>query len=139
WAPKNYGNTYEAALTMREGLAKSRNMVSIRVLQAIGPKYAQDYITRFGFDAARHPAYLTMALGAGAVTPLQLAGGFAVFANGGYRVAPYLITRVTNQQGQLLMEAKPILAGDESARTVDARTAYVTDTMLRNNVQSGTA
>src|SRR5690606_5051761 len=139
WAPKNYGNTYEYALTMRDGLAKSRNMVSIRILQAIGPQYAQDYITRFGFDAARHPAYLTMALGAGAVTPLQLAGGFSVFANGGYRVAPYLITKVTNNDGQLLMQAKPVLAGDESARAIDARTAFVTDTMLRNNVQAGTA
>ncbi len=139
WAPKNYGNNYEYALTMREGLAKSKNMVSIRILQAIGPKYAQDYVTRFGFDAARHPAYLTMALGAGAVTPLQLAGGFAVFANGGYRVAPYLITRVTNHEGQLLMQAKPVLAGDESARAIDARTAFVADTMLRNNVQAGTA
>lgn len=139
WAPKNYGNTYEYALTMRDALAKSRNMVSIRILQAIGPQYAQDYITRFGFDAARHPAYLTMALGAGAVTPLQLAGGFSVFANGGYRVAPYLITKVTNNDGQLLMQAKPVLAGDESARAIDARTAFVMDSLLRNNVQAGTA
>lgn len=139
WAPKNYGNTYDYALTLKEGLAKSRNMVSIRLLQAIGPEYAQDYITRFGFDAARHPAYLTMALGAGAVTPLQLAGAYAVFANGGYRVAPYLITKVTNNDGQLLMQAKPILAGDESARVIDARTAFVTDSLLRNNVATGTA
>src|SRR5690606_35113226 len=139
WAPKNYGNTYEYALTMRDGLAKSRNMVSIRILQAIGPEYAQDYITRFGFDAGRHPAYLTMALGAGSVTPLQLAGAYAVFANGGYRVTPYLITKVTNNQGQLLMQAKPVLAGDESARAIDARTAFITDSLLRNNVATGTA
>ncbi len=139
WAPKNYGNSYEYALSMRDGLAKSKNMVSIRILQAIGPQYAQDYITRFGFDAQRHPAYLTMALGAGAVTPLQLGGAYSVFANGGYRVAPYLISRVTNSDGRLLMEAKPVLAGDESARVIDPRTAYVMDTMLRNNVRAGTA
>lgn len=139
WTPKNYGNNYEYALTLREGLAKSKNMVSIRVLQAIGPEYAQDYITRFGFDAARHPPYLTMALGAGSVTPLQLAGAYAVFANGGYRVVPYLINKVTNNQGQLLMQARPVLAGDESARVIDARTAFVTDSLLRNNVATGTA
>src|SRR5690606_8758827 len=109
------------------------------ILQAVGPQYAQDYITRFGFDAQRHPAYLTMALGAGSVTPLQLAGAYAVFANGGYRVAPYLITRVTNNDGKLLMEARPTLAGDESARAIDARTAFVMDNLMRNNVRSGTA
>src|SRR5690606_35051598 len=87
----------------------------------------------------RHPAYLTMALGAGAVTPLQMAGAYSVFANGGYRVAPYLISKVTNNDGKLLMQAKPILAGNESARAIDARTAYVTDSLLRNNVRAGTA
>src|SRR5690606_26536876 len=77
WHPKNYGNTYEPMLTMRQGLYKSKNMVSIRILQAIGPQYAQDYLTRFGFDKARQPAVLPLALGAGSVTPLQLAGGGA--------------------------------------------------------------
>ncbi|MCK9510935.1 MAG: penicillin-binding protein 1A [Pigmentiphaga sp.] len=139
WEPKNYGNAYSDALTMREGLARSRNMVSIRILEAINPAYAQEYITRFGFDAARHPAYLTMALGAGAVTPLQMAGAYAVFANGGYRVPPYLITKVTNNDGQVLMEAKPTLAGDHSARAIDARTAFIADNMMRNNVATGTA
>src|SRR3546814_16342963 len=82
WSPKNYGRNYEPMLTMRQGLYKSKNMVSIRIMQAVGPKYVQDYVTRFGFDRERQPPVLPLALGAGSVTPLQLAGGFAVFANG---------------------------------------------------------
>jgi len=113
--------------------------VSIRILQTIGPQYAQDYITRFGFEAARHPAYLTMALGAGAVTPLQMAGAYSVFANGGYRVTPFLIDKVTDGSGRVLMQARPAKAGDESVRAIDARTAYITDTMLRDVVRTGTA
>ncbi|GAB1576972.1 PBP1A family penicillin-binding protein [Bordetella petrii] len=139
WHPKNYGNTYEPMLTMRQGLYKSKNMVSIRILQAIGPQYAQDYLTRFGFDKARQPAVLPLALGAGSVTPLQLAGAYAVFANGGYRIAPYLIERVTDTSGKVLMQSKPIVAGDASARAIDPRTAWVMDDMLRGVATSGTA
>lgn len=139
WSPKNYGGQYEPMLTMREAIAKSKNMVSIRILQSIGPQYAQDYITRFGFDKSRHPAYLPMALGAGAVTPMQLATGFAVFANGGYRVTPYLIDKVTDANDQVIMQAKPVIAGDASARAIDPRTAYVMDDMLRGVATSGTA
>ena len=139
WHPKNYGNTYEPMLTMRQGLYKSKNMVSIRILQAIGPQYAQDYLTRFGFDKARQPAVLPLALGAGSVTPLQLAGAYAVFANGGYRIAPYLIERVTDSSGKVLMQSKPIVAGDASARAIDPRTAWVMDDMLRGVATSGTA
>ncbi len=139
WEPKNYDGKNEPPMTMRRGLAKSKNMVSIRVLQSIGPQYAQDYITRFGFDAARHPAYLTMALGAGAVTPLQMAGAYSVFANGGYRVTPYLIDKVTDSNDRVLMQARPTKAGDESLRAIDARTAFVGDSMLREVVRTGTA
>ncbi|MEK7944813.1 penicillin-binding protein 1A [Pigmentiphaga sp. YJ18] len=139
WEPKNYDGKNEPPMTMRQGLAKSKNMVSIRVLQSIGPQYAQDYITRFGFDAARHPAYLTMALGAGSVTPLQMAGAYSVFANGGYRVTPYLIDKVTDSTGRVLMQARPTKAGDESLRAIDARTAYIADSMLRDVVRTGTA
>ncbi|OVZ60426.1 penicillin-binding protein [Pigmentiphaga sp. NML080357] len=139
WEPKNYDGRNEAPMSMRQGLAKSKNMVSIRVLQSIGPQYAQDYITRFGFDAARHPAYLTMALGAGSVTPLQMAGAYSVFANGGYRVTPYLIEKVTDSTGRVLMQARPTKAGDESLRAIDARTAYIADSMLRDVVRVGTA
>lgn len=124
---------------MRQGLYKSKNMVSIRILQAIGPQYAQDYLTRFGFDKARQPAVLPLALGAGSVTPLQLAGAYAVFANGGYRITPYLIDRVTDSSGKVLMQSRPVIAGDAAARAIDARTAFVMDDMLRGVATSGTA
>ncbi|MFO7746551.1 MAG: penicillin-binding protein 1A [Orrella sp.] len=139
WKPKNYGNQYDESLTMRQALAKSRNMVSIRILQAISPQYVQDYITRFGFQAEKHPPFLPMALGSGAVTPLQMASAFSVFANGGYRVTPFLIDYVTDAEGEVLMRAKPTVAGDVSARVIDPRTAYVMDDMLRGVAQYGTA
>jgi len=125
-------------LTMRQGLYKSKNMVSIRIMQAVGPKYVQEYITRFGFDRSRNPAVLPLALGAGGVTPLQLAGGFAVFANGGYRVPPYLIDQVTDASGKVIMQARPTVAGDAAARAIDPRTAYVMNDMLRGVATSGT-
>lgn len=138
WTPKNYGNTYEPMLTMRQGLYKSRNMVSIRIMQAVGPKYVQDYLVRFGFDRERQPPVLPLALGAGSVTPLQLASAYAVFANGGYRVPPYIIDRVTDSTGKVIMQAKPVVAGDAAARVIDARTAYVMNDMLRGVATSGT-
>ncbi len=138
WAPKNYGNTYEPMLTMRQALYKSRNMVSIRIMQAVGPKYVQDYLVRFGFDRERQPPVLPLALGAGSVTPLQLAGAYAVFANGGYRVPPYIIDRVTDSTGKVIMQSKPVVAGDAAARVIDARTAYVMYDMLRGVATSGT-
>ncbi len=139
WNPKNYGNQYEPMLTMRQGLYKSKNMVTIRIMQAIGPQYAQEYLTRFGFDKSRQPPVLPMALGAGSVTPLQLAGAYAVFANGGYRITPYLIDRVTDSSGKVLMQSNPVVAGDAAARAIDPRTAYVMDDMLRGVTVSGTA
>jgi penicillin-binding protein 1A len=139
WAPKNYGRTYEPMLTMRQALYKSKNMVSIRIMQAVGPKYVQDYLTRFGFDRARQPAVLPLALGAGSVTPLQLAGAYAVFANGGYRVPPYLIDHVTDSSGKVIMQARPTVAGDAAARAVDPRTVYVMDDMMRGVATYGTA
>jgi penicillin-binding protein 1A len=139
WNPKNYGNQYEPMLTLRQGLYKSKNMVSIRILQAIGPQYAQDYLTRFGFDKARQPAVLPLALGAGSVTPLQLAGAFSVFANGGYRVTPYLIDRVTDSNGKVIMQSKPVVAGDAAARAIDPRTAWIMDDILRGVATYGTA
>lgn len=138
WAPKNYGSTYEPMLTMRQGLYKSKNMVSIRLMQAVGPKYVQDYITRFGFDRARNPAVLPLALGAGSVTPLQMAGAYSVFANGGYRVPPYLIDHITDSSGKVLMQAKPVVAGDAAARVIDPRTVYVMNDMLRGVATFGT-
>ncbi|MBU6269865.1 MAG: penicillin-binding protein 1A [Betaproteobacteria bacterium] len=139
WEPKNYDGKFEGPMRMRQALAQSKNMVSIRILQAIGPRYAQDYIARFGFDEDKHPAYLTMALGAGSVTPWQMVGAYSVFANGGYRVEPYLITRITDASGRVLAQASPVKAGDENARAIDARNAFIMDSMLRGVVRNGTA
>jgi penicillin-binding protein 1A len=139
WEPKNYDGKFEGPLTMAEALARSKNMVSIRILQQIGPDYAQDYIGRFGFDPRRHPAYLTMALGAGAVTPWQMAGAYATFANGGYRVEPYVVSRITNAAGEVLAAARPRRAGEPANRTIDPRNAFIMDTMLRDVVRHGTA
>jgi len=139
WAPKNYGDQYEPVLSLREALYKSKNMVSLRILQAITPAYAQNYLTRFGLDRSRHPAFLSMALGAGSATPLQMAGAYAVFANGGYRVNPYLIERVTDSQGQVLMQAQPQVAGDVNARAIDPRTAFVMTDILKGVTVAGTA
>ena len=138
WEPKNYDGTFDGPMTMRKGLAKSKNMISIRILQTVGAQNAQDWITRFGFDADKHPPYLTMALGAGSVTPMQLATAYSVFANGGYRVNPWLISRVTEQQGRVLVETKPPEL-DESMRGVDARNAYVMSSLLQEVTRSGTA
>jgi len=138
WEPKNYDGTFDGPMSMRRGLAKSKNMISIRILQSIQPAYAQEWITRFGFDPEKHPAYLTMALGAGSVTPLQMASAYGVFANGGYRLNPYLISKVTDSKGKVLSEARP-QALDESARTIDARNAFVMTSLLQEVTRSGTA
>lgn len=138
WEPKNYDGTFEGPMTLRRGLAKSKNMISIQVLNSIGPAYAQEWITRFGFDAEKHPPYLTMALGAGSVTPMQMAGAYSVFANGGYRVNPWLITRVSEQRGKTLLETPiPSLEGAEPA--IDARNAFVMTSLLQEITRSGTA
>jgi penicillin-binding protein 1A len=138
WDPKNYDGRYEGPMRLRQGLAKSKNMVSIRVLQQIGPAYAQQYLGRFGFDPERHPAYLTMALGAGSVTPWQELAAYSVFANGGFEVAPYLISRVADANGKVLMEASPKIAGDSALRVIDASTAFIMDSLLRDVARYGT-
>ena len=138
WEPKNYDGKFEGPMTMRTALAKSKNMVSIRILQSIRPQYAREWITRFGFDEEKHLPYLTMALGAGSVTPMQMATAFSVFANGGYRTNPWLISKVTEQKGKTLMESKP-LALDESVRAIDARNAFIMDSLLQEVTRSGTA
>ena len=139
WEPKNYDGKYEGPMTMRKGLTKSKNMISIRILHKIGAKYGQEYATRFGFDPDKNPPYLTLALGAGNVTPLQMAGAYAVFANGGYKVSPYLISKVTDANGKVLSQAKPDLAGDEHNRVIDERNAFLMDSMLKDVVRFGTA
>lgn len=142
WQPKNYGDSYTPSQTLRNGLYKSKNMVSIRILEAVGPDFAMDFVSRLGFDTKRQPpkgAYLTMALGAGSVTPLQMASSYAIFANGGYRVNPYIITHVVDSNGVTIMQAQPFKAGDETHRVIDPRTAYVMNDILRGVARSGTA
>ena len=138
WEPKNYGGGFEGPMSMRTALQRSRNLVSIRILNHIGTKYAQQYITRFGFDADRHPAYLPMALGAGQVTPLQMAGAYSVFANGGFRVNPYLIAEVTDPNGAIVARAQPLIAEQNAPRAIDARNAYVMNSLLQSVAQRGT-
>jgi len=138
WEPKNYDGTFDGPLSMRRGLAKSKNMISIRILQAIGAPYAQEWITRFGFEADKHPAYLTMALGAGSVTPLQMASAYGVFATGGYRVNPYLIAKVTDSRGHLVNEVAPRQL-DESMRVIGARNAFMMNSLLQEVTRTGTA
>ena len=138
WDPKNYDGKYDGPIRLRQGLAHSKNMVSIRVLQQIGPAYAQQYLARFGFDPERHPPYLTLALGAGSVTPWQELAAYSVFANGGFEVTPYLIARVADANGKVLMEASPRIAGDSALRVIDPGTAFIIDSMLRDVTRYGT-
>ena len=138
WEPKNYDGTFEGPMSMRTALKKSKNMISIRILQSIGAKYGQDWITNFGFEAEKHPAYLTMALGAGSVTPIQMATAYSVFANGGYRINPYLITKITDQKGKVLVETQPPIR-TESSRGIDARNAFIMSSLLQEVARSGTA
>ncbi len=138
WEPKNYDGTFDGPLPLRKALAKSKNMVSIRVLQSIGVHYAQDWITHFGFEADKHPAYLTMALGAGSVTPMQMAQGYAVFANGGHRVSPQLVAKLTDNKGRVLFEAPPRALGEDS-RAIEPRNAFLMSSLLQEVTRSGTA
>jgi penicillin-binding protein 1A len=138
WEPKNYDGTFDGPMSLRRGLAKSKNMVSIRILQSVGPENAQNWITRFGFEAEKNPPYLTMALGAGSVTPMQLATGYAVFANGGFRVNPFVISKITDQKGKVLLDFKPPVL-DESMRGIDARNAFVMTSLMQEITRSGTA
>ncbi|WP_342618822.1 penicillin-binding protein 1A [Rhodoferax sp. GW822-FHT02A01] len=138
WEPKNYDGTFEGPMTLRRALAKSKNMVSIQILQSIGTQYAQEWITNFGFDADKHPPYLTMALGAGSVTPMQMAGAYSVFANGGYRVNPWLVTKISEQRGKVLVNTPPVVL-DESQRTIEARNAFLMTSLLQEVTRSGTA
>ena len=139
WEPKNYDGKFEGPMRMRQGLARSKNLVSIRILQSIGPRFARDWITRFGFEAEKHPAYLTMALGAGTVTPWQMLNAYSIFANGGYRLNVHLVAKITDSAGKVLMEARPLQAGDEVNRVLDARNAFLMDNLLKDVARYGTA
>jgi len=139
WEPHNYDGKYEGPMTMRTALAKSKNMVSIRILQAIGPHFAQDYASRFGFDAEKHPPYLTMALGAGSVTPWQMVTAYSDFANGGYRIKPFVVREIRNEANEVIAQSAQVPAGEDSIRAIDPRNAFMMDTMLRDVTIYGTA
>jgi penicillin-binding protein 1A len=139
WQPKNYDGSFDGPMRMREALTKSKNLVSIRILQSITPQYAQDYLTKFGFDADKHPPYLTMALGAGMATPMQLLTGYSVFANGGFRIQPYFIERIEDADGNVLSRHAPVVAGEGAEQVIDVRNAYTMVSMMQDVVRRGTA
>jgi penicillin-binding protein 1A len=139
WEPKNYDGKFEGPMRMRTALAKSKNMVSIRILDAISPKFAQEYVTRFGFEAEKHPPYLTMALGAGSVTAWHMARAYAVFANGGHLVQPYFIHKIVDDRGNPLALANPRRAGEDAPRVIDPRNAFIMDSMMQDVTRYGTA
>ncbi|WP_034619283.1 penicillin-binding protein 1A [Chitinibacter tainanensis] len=139
WEPKNYDGSFSGMMSVRKALTLSKNLVSIRILQAIGPDYAQQHITRFGFPPKNHPAYLTMALGAGSVTPLQMAEGYAVFANTGFRVRSYFIDRIEDSRGKILAKTQPEIAGQNAPRTLDPRNAFIMSSMMGDVIKMGTA
>jgi penicillin-binding protein 1A len=138
WEPRNFDGTFDGPIRMRTALTRSKNLVSIRILQAITPQYAQDYISRFGFDPKQHPPYLTMALGAGSTTPLEMVMGYSVFANGGFRVTPYFIERIEDTQGEILGKANPIQVGKGAERVIDSRNAFIMANMMQDVIRGGT-
>jgi penicillin-binding protein 1A len=139
WEPKNYDGKFDGPMRVRTALAKSKNMVSIRILRSIGPSYAQDYATKFGFDPKLTPAYLTLALGAGQTNPLQMAGAYATFANGGYRVKPHFIKKIVDSRGTVIFEETPAIAGKDAELAIDPRNAFIMTTLMRDVVRAGTA
>ncbi len=138
WEPRNYDNRFDGPMSLSTALKKSKNLVSIRVMQSIGARYAQEFVTKFGFLAKNTPPQLTTALGAGATTPWEMLGAYSVFANGGYRVKPYLIDRVTDSDGNVIMSVNSTPAGDESIRAIDERNAFVMHHLLSGVVKEGT-
>ena len=128
----------KAASTLVQCAPRVRVAPGASSKKSVGPTYSQEWIGRFGFEAEKHPAYLTMALGAGSVTPMQMATAYSVFANGGYRVAPYLITKITDQKGRVLVEAMPPVL-NESMRGIDPRNAFIMSSLLQEVARSGTA
>ncbi len=138
WSPQNDDGVYDGAITLRTALAKSKNVDAVRLLRAITPQYAHDFLSRFGFDMAKQPVNYTLALGTGAATPLQMAGAYSVFANGGFSISPYLIQKVVDIRGTVLFEAKPVVVAQENTRVLDARNAFITTSMLHEVTVSGT-
>lgn len=130
WRPENYSGKFYGPTRLRTALSKSRNLVSIRLLHSIGTQYAIDYISRFGFDREKLPDNLSLALGSGAITPLQLISGYTIFANGGFKVTPYLISSIKTTEGQVLFEASPNIACEEPCQTADSDVKAIENTNI---------
>lgn len=159
WRPENYSGRFYGPTRLRVGLTHSRNLVSIRVLRDIGIAYAVDYVSRFGFEKDRMAPNLSLSLGNASITPLELASGYAVFANGGYRVTPYLIERIEDAYGNIVFQAEParvcsscadaaasplLPVADSAApaqhapQVIDPQNAYLMTSMMQDVVQYGT-
>jgi penicillin-binding protein 1A len=139
WSPTNSNGQYAGPITLRDALARSSNIASVRVLQHTGTQVARDWTARFGLDAARQPNDLTLALGTGSVTPLQMAQAYATVANGGWKVAPVVVEKITDAQGKVLFEAPPPEALTEANRAIPARNAFVMSSLLNEVTRTGTA
>jgi penicillin-binding protein 1A len=138
WSPQNDDGKWDGPITMRRALAESKNVPSVRLLRSVSVPFAHEFIGKFGFDLQRQPKNFTLALGTGAVTPLQMAGAYAVFANGGYQVQPYLIAKIEDADGKVIQQAAPPAAHSEERRVLEARNAFITDSMLRDVTRYGT-
>lgn len=139
WTPHNYDHKFLGPISLRRALEKSKNIPAIRLMNSVGIQKTIDYISKFGFDPKDHPAFLPTALGAGSVTAWQMVTGYSVFANGGFKIDPYVVQEVVNNANVTLSKRTAQLAGDESLRVIDARNAYVMDSMLRSVATYGTA
>ncbi|MEI6095984.1 MAG: penicillin-binding transpeptidase domain-containing protein [Gammaproteobacteria bacterium] len=148
WRPHNDNLKFGGPTRLKTALTLSRNLVSIRILDDIGVEYTIDYATRFGFRKETFPHTLSLALGTLSVTPMDLTAAYAIFANGGYKVEPYLIDRITNTKGHVLLQAKPTQAPNEQTeisadvlapKVITAETAFLMNTALQNVIQHGTA
>ncbi|MCL1860533.1 MAG: PBP1A family penicillin-binding protein [Proteobacteria bacterium] len=138
WEPNNYDRKFDGMMTMRDALARSKNIPVISVLEDITPEYARSYIANFGFDTSNHPPYLTMALGAGSASPWEMALAYAVFANSGYRIHPFVVKEIQDVNGNRLAHFDSQVAGEDAPRVIDARNAWIMDSMLRDVVSRGT-
>ncbi|WP_348697760.1 penicillin-binding protein 1A [Duganella fentianensis] len=138
WSPKNDDGKFDGPISMRTALSESKNVASVRILRSITVPFAHNYLGKFGFDLAKHPKNLTLALGTGSVTPAQLVGAYAVFANGGYEVEPYFIAKIVDGSGKVISETKPRTSLPDEARKIDPRNAYVADSLMRQVTRTGT-
>lgn len=139
WTPKNSDGRYAGFITLRQALTASKNMVSIRILMAMGVDYARQYVQHFGFRLEQIPNSLSMALGSGEVTPMQMAEGYAIFANGGFKVSNYVIDRIYDSRGNLRARMQPLVAKVNAPQAIDPRNAFILYHMMMDVVNHGTA